>query len=334
MRLEPIVCLTGGKRAGPGYSARVFTSFIARSSPTSMIRSTASAPRAIRIGSSFRSAAENPSSTWPIVSLLPRWTAHAEPHPDEVLGAEMVDDGLESVVTCRAATQLDAYLAEGDVDLVLHNDQSRRVDLVEPHQLTQRTSRLVHVRGRARESRLVLRENDVSATRVPLLCGFSFAFVLLRSSSITSRSGVMTRVGVSLPGISEAGDNETIVRIGARATEDGHEPVQLLLALGLLRRFRRGSLLGLALCGLLAPGSPSSPTISGASCSTPASASIASNSSSEIGAATRATGRSGSLRIVKLASGARSATRRESPMSSAEMSASIPSGTSVTVQRT
>ena len=72
----------------------------------------------------------------------------AEPHPFVVLAAERGRHGPQAVVPAVAAAALEPQRAEGQIELVVHDDDALDGDLVEPGHRHHRAARLVHERPR------------------------------------------------------------------------------------------------------------------------------------------------------------------------------------------
>ena len=70
--------------------------------------------------------------------------ADANPQAPEILGAHVGGDVFETIVATESATELEAQLAGGNVELVMYDEDFRRSDAIETRQCSHRLAGAVH----------------------------------------------------------------------------------------------------------------------------------------------------------------------------------------------
>ena len=114
------------RRLGSDRRSGVLTRFMAAATPSDTISSTASAASCTTMSSSVRSRL--PTGLQHVVGtlLLGRRLAHADAHPQELVGVQVGLDRAQPVVAGQPAALLDLELPGGQVELVLHDHELAR----------------------------------------------------------------------------------------------------------------------------------------------------------------------------------------------------------------
>ena len=132
-----------------------------------------------------------------------RLSADAHPDPGEILCPQVLDNGLQSVVSARAALQPDAELPLLEVDVVGDHNDLLRLHLVEIRGRPQTLPGIVHIGLGLQKDHPLPGENSLSAEREMLL------FIYPDPHPVRQRvdhveADVVARILILSPGIPEA----------------------------------------------------------------------------------------------------------------------------------
>ena len=159
---------------------------------------------------------------WPVQHVVQDLLAlsrvtNANTQAMEVTVANMRDDVLESVVTARPTTELQAYYTGRQIKLVMHNQQLFRRKLKKSHERCYRLAATIHERGWLQQAHAC--PANVHLRRVTQKATFAAERRAIPASHLVQEpeAGVMTRLGVVVTGVTKADHEEVGRRSGSFA---------------------------------------------------------------------------------------------------------------------
>src|SRR5699024_671983 len=137
---------------------------------------------------------------------------HPEPHPQIVRPGQGGREGLQAVVPPGATAPLELERPEVDVHLVVHDDDPRRWNLVEPCQPGHRATGQIHVRTRFDQYRRYTAQAGLDDLRVgPVHLP---ALVLGGRQGIHHHeTGIVAVTGVLGPGVTQPDDQPALCHV-------------------------------------------------------------------------------------------------------------------------
>lgn len=137
----------------------------------------------------------------------------------EVAAAHLVDDGAQAVVASMAAAHLNAYVASGNIELVVDHEQLLGLDLVLAAELGDGPARGIHVRLRLDQYNLALTAlflGIVDVDERDLGAGLVFP---VRDARLTGqlvdrlKAGVVAGLGIFLARVAKPGNHANLKRL-------------------------------------------------------------------------------------------------------------------------